>query len=542
MHEVSEQLQQEFDRFIEFGTVLDQTTRRYLVQYLRAKFNPHVSAPPQIDDTYFRYFSRALDRIFEETELLQLVHDKPRLSEQVTADTLFWIKKAYQRAREKNPFAEETERLSAATVMPFRDLVQRYRFLTNFLLETYERSEVDGDFYAAKFKQLIDGRSPADLSLQDQQQIERIMTDMLAQWDALLSAKLLDYQLRKLEEEEDSFKDVLNQKVKEYQKLFELISPFADYVGRYWDMSRELWKEGNFDLLEKYDELLANEDSVRELADLLGRMREAEIVTEEEIYERVIVRQMWEEPTEQKAEIVGVKESNDLEYLLSSEVALLGDPDTEMVFLKRFADHGLQTLRFEHRELVQSEHHFTETDLKTRRKDRGPFILCIDTSDSMNGTPEQIAKVLCFAILKLAARDNRRAFLINFSTGVQTIDLFDIGRSLDEIAAFLRMSFHGGTDITLALNEVLRQLQTESYRDADVLVISDFIMYKIDDDVLDRVRYHQQNNGTAFHTLTLHKDPNAEVIDQFDTNWTYDPADKGIIRELAGELRKLGGR
>ncbi len=541
MQQPSEDMQQELDRFIEFGTVLDKTTRRYLVQYLLGKLHLSTSVAPELDDTYYRYFSRALDRIFEETELMQLVRDKPRLSEQIAADTLFWIRKTYQRAREKNPFAEETERLSAATVMPFRDLVQRYRFLTHFVSDTYERSEIDGDFYASKFKQIIADRSPEALSADDRDQIERLMTDLLAQWDALLSAKLLDYQLRKFEEEEESFKTVLDQKVKEYQKLFDLISPFADYVGRYWDMSRELWQDQGFDVLQKYAELLANEDAVRELADLLGRLREAEIITEELIYEKVILRQMWEEPTEEKSEIVGVKSSNDLEYLLSSEVGLMADPDTESIFLKRYADHGLQTLRFEHRELVESQIHFTETDLRSRRKAKGPFILCIDTSDSMNGQPEQIAKVLCFAILKLAARDNRRAFLINFSTGIQTIDLYDIGRSLDQIVAFLRMSFQGGTDITMALQEVLRQLQTESYRDADVLVISDFIMYKIGDDVLDRVRYHQQNNGTAFHSLTLHHDPNAEVIEQFDTNWVYDATDKGIIRELAGELRRTMG-
>ncbi|MEL6733535.1 MAG: hypothetical protein AAFP83_20545, partial [Bacteroidota bacterium] len=85
----------------------------------------------------------------------------------------------------------------------------------------------------------------------------------------------------------------------------------------------------------------------------------------------------------------------------------------------------------------------------------------------------------------------------------------------------------------------LRQLQTESYRDADVLVISDFIMYKIEDDILARIKYHQQNNGTQFHSLTLHEDPNAEVIIQFDTNWVYDPEGKGIIRELKGMLNVM---
>jgi uncharacterized protein with von Willebrand factor type A (vWA) domain len=150
----------------------------------------------------------------------------------------------------------------------------------------------------------------------------------------------------------------------------------------------------------------------------------------------------------------------------------------------------------------------------------------------MYGRPEQIAKVLCLGILKMATRENRRAYLINFSIGIKTLDLQDIANSIDALAKFLRMSFHGGTDISLPLYEAIRQLKTNDYRDADVLVISDFIMYRVDQKVLDEVRYFQQNNGTQFHSLTLSNDPNAEILSYFDTNWIYDPAKKGVMREL----------
>ncbi|RMG60769.1 MAG: VWA domain-containing protein, partial [Bacteroidetes bacterium] len=309
----------------------------------------------------------------------------------------------------------------------------------------------------------------------------------------------------------------------------------------YWDLSRQLWEQTSFDILQRYHELLEREDAVRELADLLGRMREAEIVLEEETYESVIVRKQWEEDRLQKSEIIGSHHSDDLSALLSSEASLLGDPDTETLFLQKYADKGLLTFRYEDRQLVESEDQFTEVNQRVKQREKGPFIVCVDTSDSMSGRPEQIAKVLCFGILKMAARENRRAFLINFSTGIQTLDLYNLSRSLDDIAAFLQMSFHAGTDISLALYEVLRQLETEAYRDADVLVISDFIMYRIEGDILERMR-EQQQRGTQFHSLILHQDPNAEVIDRFDTNWVYDPEQPHLIRELAGTLRVLGAR
>lgn len=38
------------------------------------------------------------------------------------------------------------------------------------------------------------------------------------------------------------------------------------------------------------------------------------------------------------------------------------------------------------------------------------------------------------------------------------------------------MSFHGGTDASPALEEALRMLNTNDYKEADVLMISDFVM------------------------------------------------------------------
>jgi len=537
-----EKLKEEFDRFVQFGAILDVATRKYLVQYLQQKLGLEAPSPPDINDTYYRYFTRALDKLFDEGRLVELLEGRQGLTYQVASDTLYWMRKAFGKIREKNPYDDETQRLSAASVMPLRDFIMRWYYIMNFLKNTYDREDLDSGFYEEKIKGIIGNRGPEQLTREEKEELDNVFHDLLAQWDALLSAKLLEFQLQKLEDEAEDFKDLLDKKADEYEKLYELISPFSEYVGKYWDMSRELWEDKSFEVLEKYNDLLQDEESIRQLAELLGQMREAEIITEEEEYERVIVRKEWVEDDENKAEIVGVYESDDLNNLLSSEIGYLGDEDTEDIFLKKYADKELQTFQYQDKHLVTSEDQFTETNLKTKLKEKGPFIICVDTSDSMRGTPEHIAKVLCFAILKMAARDNRKAYLINFSTQIQTINLFDIGRSLDEIAGFLRMSFHGGTDITLALHEALRQLRSESYRDADVLIISDFIMYKIEDEILDKVRYHQQNNGTQFHSLTLHEDPNAEVILQFDTNWVYDPEEKGIIRELAGEMRKVGRR
>ena len=104
------------------------------------------------------------------------------------------------------------------------------------------------------------------------------------------------------------------------------------------------------------------------------------------------------------------------------------------------------------------------------------------------------------------------------------------------------MSFYGGTDATLALHEAIRQLGTHEYKDADVLMVSDFIMSKTNEDVMQKFRYHQQNNNTQFHCLILGNDVNESVLSFFDTNWVYDPEQKGIIRSLTRGFHSIQER
>ena len=142
----------------------------------------------------------------------------------------------------------------------------------------------------------------------NKEQIEVILHDLLAQWDAVLHSKILNYQLDKYEEEEEIHLALLEEKVNEYTRLQEIIAPFSDYLG--WDLSRKLWEKTSLDILQKYDELLENESSIRELADLLGKMREAQVEMEEETLDKVIVRQEWAKNQQNKTSFFSGRKYN----------------------------------------------------------------------------------------------------------------------------------------------------------------------------------------------------------------------------------------
>jgi uncharacterized protein with von Willebrand factor type A (vWA) domain len=534
-----------FAPFIEFGHLFDKTTRRYLVHYLQAKVRPNEHLMPlRYNSPDFDYLKEALDRIFDHSGMLSLCVGNEALGDQIIQDTLQWMRKTHHQIQTENPFQDELRRLHSWRDRPLNFFSETWYHLTNHLKENYTREEIDALFYEQRFETAFRDRAAFLQRLRDHpdaeefRQADLLIADLLDQWKAVVMGKALRYELERIEEETKKFRELLYAKVEEYQKLFDLMEPFTLEVGRFWDMSKSLWKQTNFDVLSKYAQLLRNEKSIRELADLLGRLQQAQTELEEEWYEQVISKSEWRRSPEHRTEIDGIHTSDDLNRMLPSEASLLGDDLTEMLFYKRFADKQLLSLQYQGRELVRGNQVSAGKRERVRSRDRGPFIICIDTSGSMEGTPEYVAKVLCFAIIKMAAREKRKCYLISFSSGLQTINLLELEHSMDKVAKFLSMTFNGGTDVVPALSEAMRMLQTHDYQDADVLMVSDFVMYEIRDDIIERMQA-EQRKGTRFHSLTVSDFANSAVVELFDNYWIYEPQSKSIARQLAQNLITL---
>jgi uncharacterized protein with von Willebrand factor type A (vWA) domain len=553
----ADQIEEEFKQFIQFGQVFDKETRRYLVFYLQEKFNRQLTTdpkqlnnstiqPPEHSLIAYEYFRAALDKIFANSQLISVGQANQVLATQILHDTLTWLRKAQQQLRQDNPVQDEFNRLQSWKDRPLAIFAESWYHLTNFLKEKYERSEFDISFYEKHFddtfrdrRKFLDEISKLSFEEQEKLPVQGIIYDLLDQWEGLLVARSLQYELEAMEQQADAFAENLYAKVAEYVKMTELIAPFAEEVGRFWDMSRGLWQSTNFDVLSQYASLLENEKSIRQLADLLGRLREAQTEIAEESFDYSIAKISYKTSTQERQEIGGIHESDDLSNMLPSEAVLLAETLTEAVFLKRFAEKKLITFQYQGKKAVVGNEVVTDKREKTRQKEKGPFILCIDVSGSMEGLPEQVAKVLSFAILKMAARDKRKAYLISFATGLQTINLLNLEYSLDQVVSFLTMTFNGGTDIHPPMFEALRMLQTHDYKDADVLVVSDFIMYEIRPDLRKRMD-EERRRGTGFHSLIVAQEAaNPAVREIFDHFWVYNPDSKEIMRQIALDLQEL---
>jgi len=105
---------------------------------------------------------------------------------------------------------------------------------------------------------------------------------------------------------------------------------------------------------------------------------------------------------------------------------------------------------------------------------RGPFLLCLDTSGSMRGAPEQIAKAVAMAALQQARQQGRGCRLISFGGTGELIeqDLSGPG-GLDALLALMGQAFDGGTDIQGPIERAIACVHEQGWSGADLLIVSD---------------------------------------------------------------------
>ncbi len=535
-----------FERFIRFGAVGDEATRKKMVENLwNALMQSSGYQMPEDTSKLHNNFTYAIEQIASHPTLQELCSKSPELAEQVMQEILDFINHTQRKINKtESPFEKENQLLQEFNNIKIKaeflskwiraEFLPQWKIFKNFLSENYTPQEININFYEKEFfKSLVANKYNRNIP-----SFESVKEHLTEKWEKLLFQKKTKWEIAQIDEQRKKFCEELYKRIEELKKLQEILDPFTGFLGRMWDMSKGNWQRVNFDILQKYAELLKRDKSLQELAEMLGRMQQAEKEYEEELFTKIQIKTEWKTEHANKADLIGVHESDDLSSLLPSEVALLTDEDTQWLFYKKFAEKKLQTFEYQARMLSHRKEKFQDKKQKEKEDKKGPFIICVDTSGSMHGTPEMVAKVLCFAILKMAIRDNRKCYLVSFSTSIETINLTDLKNSLDKIVSFLSMSFYGGTDAIPAMKEALRMLATEDYKKADVIMISDFIMPEFDQKTKQEIQKAKENK-TKFHSLVIGSSQNQALIKEFDNNWVYDTTQSDSILTLVRNINQI---
>lgn len=496
------------------------------------------------DNKYANLAGDALKAVLDYGGAAHYVRTHKGVSENIQTDILEWIQGVQHKVAMHDPFVKEFEfieelkkKASSSVAEGFSKIVHNYKQLPSVSAskrESIAESTVDFKFYENEFGKL-------DSQKKDYaQKAEILYRNLVKDMELSLFERKNAWEMVQIELSRQQFLKELYEKIEKFKQLEKLLSPFIKDLGRLWDLSTGCFQSSGFEILKDFADLLENDESLKELAEVLGKQSREQSLYEKELRDKVVVKTEWKSRPAYRGEICGVTYSNDISTVLPSELALLRNPSTKRLFQLKFASKQLLSFKYKNRIPEKHQVHEQEEVSIEKKEPKGPILVCVDTSGSMHGAPERIAKTVTFALSKIAIQEKRKCYLVSFSTGIETLDLSDFTSvdPIQKLVGFLRMSFNGGTDAEPALRHSLKLLSENDWKNADVLMVSDFVMPGLNDDVRGLIEAEKERN-TCFYSLVIGSSGNRNTIESFNHNWAYDTADPHAQRHLVQQLHEL---
>lgn len=174
----------------------------------------------------------------------------------------------------------------------------------------------------------------------------------------------------------------------------------------------------------------------------------------------------------------GVRRSRNLARMTGAESLNLTHPGLRRLWRARFAE--AQLLSYDDRARAPAQRPMPQPDPPTHRAmpthaGRGPLIICLDTSGSMRGAPEQVAKACVLQALRSAHAGQRPCRLLAFGGPHELLerDLALDAEGLAHLLDLMGLGFDGGTDVQTPIERAIALVQTAGWQEADLLIVSD---------------------------------------------------------------------
>lgn len=324
-------------------------------------------------------------------------------------------------------------------------------------------------------------------------------------WHELLSNNEFNYQMERI-----------NSLCAEFRQTHLSLSDNLPMRGN----SRLLWLLRNHkqiaDQILEYDETIRKNPAIRELIEVLGKAHRGQQkrfkMTAGIRRENIITHAT-------RSDIRGISEGNDLNSLLPIEYCYLAEESLQRIFFERYAEKKLQVIDYESREQRRLNTE-KQPGRQLSEQAEGPFIVCIDTSGSMAGEREKIAKSALLAIAELTEKQHRKCYILIFSDDVECIEITDLGTHFDRLVDFLSQSFHGGTDLSPAIAHTIHLIRTKGYHEADLVMMSDFEMPPVDEPLAAGIRQIKENQ-TRIYALSMGDNPEPSYLNICNKYWEF---------------------
>lgn len=541
-----------------------ESEKKQFVDAMEEYTKPSIPEDVRIEfpkNKYTELGASILKEISSQNNILEYERKHTGLSENIQTDILEWLEKVNKYLVKEDPFREEaifieqlklrdSEDIASDLIKDSSKIEYHYKRLpsvSDSKRGDIEASTVNFDFYHNQFikeGKLVKAKNEKGdevelLKWKSVDKLEILKRNIILDLEQNLVDRKSKWELAQIDSMRKEFLEKLYSKIYKFMKLESLLMPFIKNLGRLWDLSEGTFETSGFEILDTFAKLLGNDESLKELADLLGKQTRVQISYEKELRDKVVIKSSWQPKHAYKGEINGLRFSNDISSVLPSELSLMNNPAANKLFQLKFAQKQLLSYDYQRMEEEQEESKEKEETTVEKKEPKGPIIICVDTSGSMHGTPENIAKTITFALSKIAIEEERKCYLISFSTSIETLDLTDFSANpIGKLVQFLRMSFHSGTDATPALKHAVKMLSENEWKNADVLMISDFVIQSINNDIKAQIESAQEDN-TNFHSLVIGSSGNNAAINCFNHNWFYDANNPQANRHLVEQIHEI---
>ena len=272
----------------------------------------------------------------------------------------------------------------------------------------------------------------------------------------------------------------------------ELIEVFGslpeDGKNTRWDEIRGLLRSSGWQEVLRIRRLLERLPELARIIRGLGRVRQSEepdatTQTPVEIYDEAIAQRLQSRTVrvpDMPGETRGVHRSDRIARMLPAETMLLGHARLRLVWHARRAERTLLSYedddRMEEARLHQSRVLRPRPGLTPgKRPEMGPMLVCVDTSGSMRGGAEAVAKAVVLEATRTAHAQHRSCHVFAFGGPDELVEmeLAVDSAGIDRLTRFFDQSFHGGTDICGPLEKAIAKLEDSRWELADLLIASD---------------------------------------------------------------------
>lgn len=280
----------------------------------------------------------------------------------------------------------------------------------------------------------------------------------------------------------------INEFASEMEENLELFDTLALlFPQRNWSYSvKELKKEPFYvqlKMLKSYSTFFEKSPDLRKIVDFIGRWE-------------------FDPPSDRiclspfgKNRIQTVRFSDSINNLLPMEAAKLLNPSLKKKFYADMLEGKLLSYQ------LLGKHYRGPP----RIKPRGPMIVLVDTSGSMHGAPQTLAKSAVLAMAKQMLSQQRDMKVILFASTSQhlEIELSSRKKMSEKFLNFLLYTFGGGTDFNTALASGLKSLKEKDFQGADLLFITDGKSEVSDELVLARWEEAKKKYNAKVYSLVI---------------------------------------